>query len=196
MNEKTIQLTITISSYWHAGSGMGRGADADALVLKDRNGLPYLPGRTVKGLLREGMQSCEDAGLLAPGRTREFFGTATEEGSPTPSRPAILFVQDAHMQEAERKWLSSPQGAPFRNALYDTIASTSLDPQGMAKDQTLRTIELCVPLELTAQISGPSGDWDQDLEKACALVRCLGSHRNRGLGRCRMTLSNRGASHV
>ena len=48
-----IKYKITFFSNWHCGSGLAAGADTDELVIKDRNGLPYVPGRTIKGLLRE-----------------------------------------------------------------------------------------------------------------------------------------------
>ena len=50
---RTIKYEIEFFSNWHCGSGLAAGADVDALVIKDNNGLPYVPGRTLKGLLRE-----------------------------------------------------------------------------------------------------------------------------------------------
>ena len=49
----TIKYEIEFFSNWHCGSGLAAGADVDALVIKDQEGLPYIPGRTLKGLLRE-----------------------------------------------------------------------------------------------------------------------------------------------
>ncbi len=196
MNETKMRLKISILSYWHAGSGFGRGADADALVLKDRQGLPYLPGRSVKGLLREGMQTCEDSGIVPAGRTGALFGFAAQEGNPAASVPGLLAVSDAQLPRAEREWLSSGQGKGDRQAMYDVLASTSLDDQGLARDRTLRTIEVCVPLELTAEVTGPAGGWKDDLYKACTVIRGLGCHRNRGLGRCRFSLQEEGVSHA
>jgi CRISPR/Cas system CMR subunit Cmr4 (Cas7 group RAMP superfamily) len=49
----TIAYQIDFFSYWHASSGLAGGAYADLLVNKTREGLPYIPGRTLKGLLRE-----------------------------------------------------------------------------------------------------------------------------------------------
>ena len=49
----TIKYEIEFFSNWHCGSGLAAGADVDALVIKDNNGLPYVPGRTLKGLLRD-----------------------------------------------------------------------------------------------------------------------------------------------
>lgn len=177
-------LNIQIHNYWHAGSGKGRGADVDAVVLKSDAGLPYLPGRTVKGLLREGLQTCEDAGLVKTGRTDALFGTAAKEGKPDSSKSGLLFFGNAELPETA--WLSSSAGAPLQKALFTTLASTKIDENGIALDKTLRSIEVVVPVTLVAPIEGPDQDshWFEDISKACHLVRAIGSHRTRGLGRC------------
>lgn len=190
-----VDLRIKLLSYWHVGSGLGRGADLDALVLKDRDGLPYLPGRTLKGLLREAMQSCEEAGQIKEGRTHELFGKPAEEGKYDGSTPGALAFDDGRLNEEERTFLASSEGSSIRSALFDRFSSTSLDDKGMAQDKTLRTIELCVPLELQARISlmdSVEGCWISDLKKACLLLKSLGSHRNRGLGRCSVSLNESG----
>lgn len=47
---KDLNIKIEFFSPWHCGSGLSAGADADSLVIKDTNGLPYIPGKTIKGL--------------------------------------------------------------------------------------------------------------------------------------------------
>ena len=49
----TIKYKIEFFSNWHCGSGLAAGADVDSLVIKDQNRLPYIPGRTLKGLFRD-----------------------------------------------------------------------------------------------------------------------------------------------
>ncbi|MEJ2682664.1 MAG: RAMP superfamily CRISPR-associated protein [Gammaproteobacteria bacterium] len=46
-------LKITFLDYWHAGGSHGQGFHTQATVARDHDGLPYLPGRTLKGLLRD-----------------------------------------------------------------------------------------------------------------------------------------------
>lgn len=194
MKQYAMILEIQILSYWHTGSGFGRGADVDALVLKNRNSLPYLPGRTVKGLLREAMQCCEDAGAVPGGTADTLFGTPSQKGKNTGSVPGILTFGNAELRKQERRWLSSTEGSGAREALYDTVASTSIDSSsGVAVYRTLRTIELCVPLTLESEIGGipEKSGTEEHLKKAAALLRALGSHRTRGLGRCRCTLRER-----
>lgn len=53
---KTINITIRFFSQWHCGSGTSAGADVDELVVKDKNGMPYIPGKTLKGLIREAVE--------------------------------------------------------------------------------------------------------------------------------------------
>lgn len=192
MNSK--RLTITFLSYWHAGSGEGRGAAADALCLKDAAGLPYLPGKTIKGLLREAVHTCEDAGRLDTGTTDFLFGKAAVAASAEKkiigeaSVPGILRVSNANLPEREHQWLASPSGEGQRHALFEYFSATSIDEHGLALDKTLRTIELCLPVTLLASITGPDDDrWVEPIKTACVLIRSAGSHRNRGLGRCTFT---------
>jgi len=186
----TIAVSIEMLSYWHVGSGAGRGADVDALVLKDEVGLPYLPGRTLKGLLREGMRTCEDAGRVPAGTTDSLFGKHAAIGDPAGSTPGSLRVSDGRLPEAERAWLAAADNAESRAALFDTLASTRLDTNGLAEDHSLRAIELTVPIGLRAEIEGPEDNqWVERLGEAITLVRALGSHRTRGLGRCKMSFA-------
>lgn len=47
-----IKLTIQVQSDFHVGTGTGRGRATDAVFLSDEQGLPYIPGSTIKGLAR------------------------------------------------------------------------------------------------------------------------------------------------
>ena len=46
-----IKITIDLLSDFHIGTGSGRGRSTDATILRDSNGVPYLPGSTIKGLV-------------------------------------------------------------------------------------------------------------------------------------------------
>lgn len=52
-----IKYTIEFYSQWHCGSGLSAGADVDALVVKDKDYMPYVPGKTIKGLVREAVET-------------------------------------------------------------------------------------------------------------------------------------------
>lgn len=187
-------MTIRMLSYWHIGSGMGRGADADAVVLKDQTGLPFIPGKTLKGLLRDSSLCLEDARLCSDGVTKLLFGAEGEKGNAT---QGSLAIDSAFLPDDERAWFSSAEGREHLKFLYDCFSTTALDDNGVALEHSLHTIEAAVPLELQARIdyiSVPDGiDVTEHLSKCCALLRALGSHRNRGFGRCLCSIVERGA---
>ena len=190
-------LKIDILSYWHAGTGHGQGAAYDALTQKDATGLPFLPGRTVKGLLREGVQLAEDFGSGSESSSSRWpvaalFGKPAREWAPDGSEPGMLMFSDAHLPDGIRRWVA---GDPdMAQTLFRALSATALDDAGQAKDHTLRTIEVCVPSVLEATVSCVLEDaaWIPVLQGGARLVRALGSHRNRGLGRCVVTLTAEG----
>lgn len=54
---QNITFAIQFYSPWHCGSGLSAGADVDELVIKDKNGMPFVPGKTIKGLMREAAEN-------------------------------------------------------------------------------------------------------------------------------------------
>lgn len=208
------RLKIELHSYWHAGSGQGDGPGADALVVRSQQALPYLPGRSVKGLLREAMQLAEDLGHVQTGQTQHWFGSeigsvGVADGSKRSGMGRYLtqvgkiHVSNARLgdsdqqQKAWESWASDPKNEPLHRELFRFISQTALDPEtGVVKEHSLRTIEVIVPLTLYSFVDvdndGKSNnnpnDFAHDLRIALPLLRTLGAHRNRGLGRCSATL--------
>ena len=76
METKKIEYTITFLSDWHAGSGLSSGAEADAVVIKDSNNLPYLPGKTIKGLVKDALLDLGNNSEVIDGNI--FFSNANK----------------------------------------------------------------------------------------------------------------------
>lgn len=184
-----VQATITFkfSSYWHAGTGRGEGARLDAVVARTADGLPLLPGRSVKGLMREGVQILEDGGHVQAGTTARLFGAAAAEHDRRfDSTPGELRFSDAVLDDPSVLGLS----ADARSGLFDEVASTRIAENGLAQDETLRRIEVAVPLTLHAVAeSDQDGAWIGVLTQAAPLVRAAGSGRHRGMGRVSVTVT-------
>lgn len=201
---KEIQLRFELLSYWQAGTGRGAAAVADSVVVTDEQGLPYLPGKSVKGLLRQAMTTAAEAGAIDPTRVVRWFGSeiptdsADEdreqqlEASRYTTRPGELWFGSAMLPADWRRW--SRHGArdevrAVTDELVTYVASTAIDAQGVARNKTLRASQVAVPLTLYATVQGPaSGEWVKDLEIAQPLLRCLGTRRHRGYGRVRVTV--------
>jgi hypothetical protein len=188
-------LQIEFLDYWHAGGGRGAGSHLDAIVERDGRDLPYVPGRQIKGLLREAMEALEHWQQVPAGMTDAIFGRPALTGQI--SLQGSIGFSDAGLPAAEADWLSeretgSPHDADARNAraaLYRDLFATAIDSDtGSAKSTSLRGIEVVIPLTLEAAISvlpgkTPPAAWEQQLAKTFILVRAVGAHRSRGLGR-------------
>jgi CRISPR/Cas system CSM-associated protein Csm3 (group 7 of RAMP superfamily) len=188
-------IQVELLGPWHISSGHGAGPTADSTVIRSAGGLPYLPGRTLRGLLRDGLQRAEDLGRVEKGRTAELFGTWSFErdsqGKPLHTRrdtdPGKLFVDSATLSaDFEHYAATDPVWA---EAFISTVATTALEG-GVALDHTLRTVEVAIPMTLSARLEGPEDDstWPSDLERALPWIRGLGLMRSRGYGRVSMSL--------
>ena len=188
-------LELNIQSYWHAGGGRGAGAVLDAVVHRDADGLPVLPGRHIKGLLRDALARAEAWGWpgCEKGSTEIFFGKAGEEEERAASRPGLLRVSDATLPGDLRNWLTH-DGKSHLPHLFRSIYATAINHEtGTARNKSLRGIEVVIPLTLIARITpvpgqNPPDDWKNCLKAALPLVDAVGAHRNRGLGRAVLTL--------
>lgn len=192
-------LKIEILSYWHPGTGRGQGGHLDAVTHRNGRGLPCLPGRTVKGLLRDAVHRWESfggyssVGQAKPTFTEQLFGPFGTEGVKT--WPGLLRFSDANLTEAETAHLTNQP--KLLEELYRDHSTTAIDhDSGTAKERHLRGIELVVPLTLHAKVDLVPGAacrdletrWHELLASALPMVRAVGAHRSRGLGRAIVTL--------
>lgn len=211
-----ITLHIEILHYWHAGTGSGGGSHLDALTEKDASGLPFLSGKHIKGLLRHAAHRAQNWQWFsveapvgpAPDLETLLFGSRSQQEKREKTLPGMLCISDAKLKNSESAFLKDNlQYTPF---LYQEIYSTAINAAdtvaaGTAKEQSLRGLEVTLPvvllaelsLEITAQDdahrkqqqlwldSCSSFDW---LEKALPLIDSIGAHRTRGLGEAVFTL--------
>jgi len=187
-----LTLTFDILSYWHVGSGFGEGSRADAVVIKSPNGLPIVPGKEVKGLLRDAVLLLEDSGRVSSGTTVSLFGDRYPgEISRFDCNPGSLAFSDGTLGKKMEAWAEThPAEVQF---LYTELSSTRIDESGLAMDKTLRTIEVTIPVKLMAIVESESSDdnWKDTIRSAAPLVRRLGKLRTRGLGRVQLAVEDR-----
>ena len=211
MANRTI-LTIEIRSYWHPGTGQGLGSHLDAVTHRGTDKLPALPGRTVKGLLRDAVNRWELFGGYAkepfagnnPTITERLFGPPPEWG-PAENEPSdervdhrrsgLLHCPDASLAENDRNYLIA--NPSLISGLYRSHFSTAIEHEsGTAREKSLRGIEVIVPLTLHVELEllddsqHPvlSAKWIDILRPALHLIRAVGAHRSRGLGRAVLKL--------
>lgn len=181
----TIRYKIEFYTYWHCGSGLSAGADVDLLAIKDEDGFPFIPGKTVKGLIRE---ATETLVKLNPGRYPSWDEVERIFGQDN-SLQGCAFFSNAELPDEDKAALK-----PYAKHLFTALSSTAIGDDGIALEHSLRRIEVALPCVLTGEIMR----WPDDekgeneniklIEDSLAFVKRLGENRNRGLGRCRFSI--------
>lgn len=178
----SIKYSIHFYSSWHCGSGLSAGADVDALVIKDKDGLPYIPGKTLKGLVREAVEDYAAlSGTLSQEVLDKAFGLPANTDKTDDNMSGTAFFTNATLNEKEAKAIVGNRAQEY---LYKKVSSTAIDDEGIADDNSLRSIETVVPCTLHAAIYDLPNDVERILEKSLGLIHHIGMNRSRGLGRC------------
>ena len=177
-----IKYKIKFFSNWHCGSGLSAGADVDLLVIKDKNGLPFVPGKTIKGLVREAMLDIKEfEGYEGKQINIDKLLGKKNEKDDEEMQSGELFFYNATIPESIAEEIIGADAASY---LYTAISSTAIEEDGVAKDHSLRRMEVTIPCELEGIIHGVREENEKDIEKALKYIKRLGQNRNRGLGRC------------
>ena len=183
-----IRYKVEFHTDWHCGSGLAAGADVDALVVKDKDGLPFIPGKTIKGLVREAIE--EIRGFQAKERDELFddtLGSFVEDKEDM--KRGCAFFSNAELAEEERKAIVGNKVARF---MYRSIANTAIGKDGIAKEHSLRKMEITVPCTLYGEILNVPEAFAVEIISALKYIKRLGQNRNRGLGRCTFTIEKGG----
>ena len=185
-----IEYSVIFHSNWHCGSGLAAGADVDALVIKDKNALPYIPGKTIKGLIREAVEDY----LQFTGDDEETrnafigaFGIPVSDNCLDKTNGDAFFTN----VELEDSLRTNIIKAELQKYLYTNVASTAIDDDGIAKKNSLRRIEVTVPCELTGKIFNVNDKIFDIIIKSFGFIKHIGVNRNRGLGRCTVSLKGK-----
>lgn len=209
MSQLTKKIKLDFQGYWHVGSGRGEGYHLDAVCLKDKNGLPYVAGKQLKGLIRHAVHRAEQWGWyqdlsLPQGKITSFegllFGSENQLNSRFDTFSGMLFVDNAHLADAEYQFLAQNENIAIRQQLFYPLYQTAIDSKsGTAIEHSLRGIEVVLPCQLYAELDLKITAQDtailaqqttmidqniawQVIEKALPLIDAIGAHRSRGLG--------------
>jgi len=191
-------LTIRFRSKWHIGSGEG-GLLTDRFIRRDGRNRPYIPGSSLKGVVRESCEklsrtlgfgdSCDphQASLIDP----RAFGPLAQAASPVDAifgnkyEEGGLFFRDA--------CLSSPPPYGFQK-LQSRIRKYRV--LGTAREKHLFSTEYAAPMEFSTTIDGYHRDLlfleEEDppyayclLVAGIKMVDRLGGDKSTGAGKLR-----------
>lgn len=181
------KITLKMHGYWAVGSGKGGGYEVDNRIDRDADGLTYIPGKMLKGLVRDACLRLKAAGNSKYNFVNDIFGSSgnTDGLARTSTENGKIFISDARLSEGLRKALSKEENQKAKDALTRNVYSTAIDEtSGTAKENSLRGYEVAVPMELTAHLECDCSDEVMAAIELAAtkLVYAVGSHKSRGLG--------------
>ncbi len=169
----TLKYEIKFLDYFHIGSGLSAGAKLDNSVLKDSNNLPIIGGKTIKGLVREMAELLENDAFV----TTCFGSEGVDMGS--------CYFSNATLTKNEKSEIVANK---LQDNLYEELAFTKIDENGMAVDGSLREIEVTIPLTLEGTIDDLSSKYVEAMSTSLKMIKRMGLNRTRGLGRCEITV--------
>lgn len=183
---------IEFYSNWHTGSGLAAGNDLDMVVIKDENGLPYIPGKTLKGLLREAAESIFEINpeFVSNGFIENVFGERVEEGQKGYAGHEYKFSECffSNAEFDEKIYNQLKDKGDLKKQLFDKKASTEINKDGVAEDHSLRSFETVIPVVLYAKVEGVKDNYLNEFEYCLKYVKRIGLNRNKGLGRCKLSI--------
>ena len=198
---KTYWLKFTTKSDSTFGKGDGLAGLVDVEVMHDKYGLPFLNGRTLKGLLQE-----ECANILFSLKEQnlkvelldEFYKSAQHLfGNPgsSDSDKSILHISNATLPEDLKKLIEYELSrnkkicsSEILNSLTSIRRQTSFDEiSGAPKKNSLRSMRVILrktPFEAELSFTKDPSGLDLPLLAACVIAfRKAGTGRNRGRGK-------------
>ncbi|MDR1375863.1 MAG: RAMP superfamily CRISPR-associated protein, partial [Synergistaceae bacterium] len=191
-------LVLTFESDWHIGSGAGIPGSVDRQVLRDKNGLPYVPGKTLTGILRDAAEwvaSIRDAAEKGD-RWRKvrtaLFGEQPEtyeKGKSAAASAAAIGIGSAVFSPETQKYMIEHKDVLA--SLFVVRPGVKIDPKtGRSLEKHLFFTEevrggcsLSAPLQKTRELSS---DEEKLLSDAIKAVRRVGGGRRRGRGKCKL----------
>lgn len=188
------ELHISFFSDWHCGSGLGESHLADAVICRDTDGIPIIPGRAVKGALREGAWRLCALGGDYEQAASLLFGSVSYGGAIP--QAGHLYVASARLPQEIRDYLRSLSYKDRTRNVSHMVTRRSCTAlrDGVAAYGSLRTLECGIPglafvSRLTFDLPETETSWLLPYMAAvCAAVKSMGADRARGLGRCSLRL--------
>lgn len=194
-----MKLTVKMTSDWHIGTGSRADTVVDAAVQRDGDHLPFIPAKSLTGVLRDACEEVASAlDAASPskpwhGVLVEMFGTSEGSAASTDGpKSAALSIRPAHIAENLRQHLVGPAHEARRRALTITRGLTAIDSaSGTAMHDHLRFVELSrgdLVLEAKLDLRDPTESQLALLWAGTQRLKALGGYRRRGAGRCTVSL--------
>lgn len=190
------KVIIKLMSDALVGSGEGYGAIIDSDIIFDDIGIPYLPARRIKGLLRDSAE--EIVNILETASISSINVNIIEKlfGVPGQTESSPISIPNFYIDEYENnyEWLKyyskdkeygkSISNESIINSFTSLRRQTSVE-DGVAKEHSLRTIRVInkdIVFKGEIEIFSNNSEMKKIFLLSCQNLRNIGTKRSRGLG--------------
>lgn len=177
-----IHYKITFLDFWHLSSGISGGVRFDNSVIKDSDRFPFVPAKSLKGVLRE-VATLQKA-HFSNDFVESCFGEEAQKNR-VPNAGTCHF-SNATLSQSTKNELKAQNLTHF---LFTKIASTAInEDSGSAEECSLREIEAVKPISLYGTIHNIPSQHTQSMQNLLKSLKSMGLNRNRGLGRLKIEI--------
>lgn len=181
MTEK-MRIKITLLSDMCCGTGEGNGANIDVCTAVNEAGLPIIPAKRIKGLLRKKAAFLADNQVCSMEDVNYIFGGPNGQKSKIKVSDGLIENSDNITQEI--KGYFNPK--EVTKCFSSTRTQTRINENGIAEKTSLRTIEVVDKgTEFFVDVFLDCDDIEKYsliVEKSIKLLRSMGLNRTRGFG--------------
>lgn len=190
-----IKVKVELLSDMCCGTGEGNGSNIDMLTAFDECGLPVIPAKRLKGLLKECGRLLENEGYKdASGRVEKLFGGL--KGKEGLIRVTEAETENADVVRAEltalwgnQKYAGVINSEAVQSCFCTLRSQTSINEEGTAKDHSLRTIQTVnkgTVFYFSIFLSDSANSADIKFVETCVkILRNIGMNKSRGFGEVR-----------
>ena len=182
----TVKYEIVFFSFWHCSSGKSPYDDRRMLVVKDVQGFPYVPGKTIKGLLKENLINLVKwkyniRKAYSDWINYNFGNEMKTEVTRYVGYEGLMHVGDAALDVVEKQFVASEFA---QHLLFCESKHRKLE-----KPQKEFVYEVTIPCRLIGTIDvSLAGLTEKEtrlfIQEGLGLTKRIGMFRNNGLGRC------------
>jgi len=192
-----MKINMTLLSDAIPGSGEGIAGIIDSDIVYDEFGIPYIPAKRIKGILKESARDLMDVGKLSQAQIDALFGVSGNDKG-TDLKISDGFIEDyeeiriflkAVRHNYEKAYALFNPEAVLGYYSY-TRSQTTIGKDGTAQEDTLRTFRILKRgLTFSLDVDCPDG-CKEDLETICKVTHSFGTSRTRGTGAIKLQLQD------
>lgn len=201
MRIKHYVLEITLYSDMCCGTGEGNGSSIDCCTAFDDVGLPFIPAKRLKGLLREQAEFLAQYGKTTEKIVDKLFGSFNVNGADR--LDGAIRVNNAVLENYEALHTQLPKYDATKDEITEAYcrlrAQTAIDDEGIARRGSLRLTQVVkkdTVFVSDVYLTNPDESVIELLKNCAMTLRQIGLNKSRGFGEVKCELHEQSESKI